>query len=371
MERTTIISGQNLRDMFEIATNWLEKSAADIDALNVFPVPDGDCGTNMLLTMRSSLEEAFRAADHDISAIAQAMAKGALMGARGNSGVILSQIWRGIAETLQDKETANSQDIAAALVRGSEMAYKGLSNPVEGTMLTVMREAAAAAQQLASDGSSDVIAVLEATVDASRDSVANTPNLLSVLKEAGVVDAGGEGLYTLFDGALRYLRGEAEEMKLRKPQLVVADIHAAGLPQMEVEPEVPYGYCTEFLLKGESLKPDEIRAKLEKKGQSVIVVGDEMAVRVHIHTLRPGTILNYASRVGTMHDVNIRNMDEQHQDFLKMQKERMPAINIATVAVVSGDGLAEVFRSLGVAGIVPGGQTMNPSTRDLLQTAEA
>ncbi len=372
MKQVATIGGQDLREMFAAATTWLEKSASDIDALNVFPVPDGDCGTNMLLTMRSSIEEAYRAPDRSVSAVAQAMANGALMGARGNSGVILSQIWRGLAQGLAEKESFTGSDLAEALLQASTMAYKGLSNPVEGTILTVVREASAAAQAQAASGNDDLISVMEATVSAANESVANTPSLLSVLRDAGVVDAGGQGLYTLLDGALRYLRGEVEQMQFRKPQMIASNIPlTARTPQMLAAEEVPYGYCTEFLLKGEKLDPDKLGTRLEKKGQSLIVVGDESTVRVHIHTLDPGNIIHYAASLGTMHQVSIRNMDEQHQDFLQMQKERMPATDMAIIAVVSGDGLADILGSLGVAATVPGGQTMNPSTKDLLQAIES
>ncbi len=372
MRQVDSIDGQELREMFDAATDWLEKSVSDIDALNVFPVPDGDCGTNMLLTMRSSIEDAYRAPDRSASAVAQAMAKGALMGARGNSGVILSQIWRGLAEGLAGKESFTGSDLADALIQASMTAYKGLSNPVEGTILTVVREASSAAQAQAASGNDDLISIMEATVSAANESVANTPSLLPVLREAGVVDAGGQGLYTILEGALHYLKGEIEKMQFRKPRIIASNIPlAARLPQMVAADEAIYGYCTEFLLKGEGLNPDKLSQRLKKKGQSLIVVGDDSTVRVHIHTLDPGNVIRYATTLGTMHQVSIRNMDEQHQDFLEMQKERAPAVEIATVAVVSGDGLSDVFTSLGASAIVPGGQTMNPSTKDLLQAVEA
>ena len=373
MKQIDSIDGQDLREMFAAATTWLEKSASDIDALNVFPVPDGDTGTNMLLTMRSSIEEAYRAPDRSASAVTQAMAKGALMGARGNSGVLLAQIWRGLAQDLAEKDSFTGSDLADALQQASEMAYKGLSNPVEGTILTVIREASSSAQACAAGGSVDLLSVMEATVSAAGESVANTPTLLPVLRECGVVDAGGQGLYTILEGALRYLRGEAEQMQFRKPQMIASSIPlVVRTPQMQAAEEVAYGYCTEFLLKGEKkFNPDKLRLRLEKKGQSLIVAGDESTIRVHIHTLDPGSVLRYATSLGTMHQVSVRNMDEQHQDFLEMQKERMPAIDMAIVAVVSGDGLADILGSLGVAAIVPGGQTMNPSTKDLLQAVES
>jgi len=372
MRQVDSINGQDIREMFAAATDWLEKSVSDIDALNVFPVPDGDCGTNMLLTMRSSIEDAYRAPDRSASAVTQAMANGALMGARGNSGVILSQIWRGLAQGLAGKDSFTGSDLADALLQASMTAYKGLSNPVEGTILTVVREAASAAQTQAASGNNDLISIMEAIVSAANESVANTPSLLPVLREAGVVDAGGQGLYTILEGALHYLKGDVEKMQFRKPRIIASSIPlVARLPQMVAADEVPYGYCTEFLLKGQGLNPDKLMLSLKRKGQSLIVVGDESTVRVHIHTLDPGNVIHYVTSLGTMHQVSIRNMDEQHQDFLEMQKERAPAIEIATVAVVSGDGLSDVFTSLGAAAIVPGGQTMNPSTKDLLQAVES
>ena len=371
MKQVKSISGQDLREMFAAATSWLEKSSAEIDALNVFPVPDGDTGTNMLLTMRSTMEEAYRAPDRSASAVAQAMAKGALMGARGNSGVILSQILRGLAQGVTEKELLNAVDLVNALQQSSAMAYKGISNPVEGTILTVIREVAEATQAQASSAGGDLVSVMEVAVDTASESVARTPHLLAVLREAGVVDAGGQGLYTILDGALRYLRGEMEQMKLRKPQIVASDVHATKMPQMIAAEEVPYGYCTEFLLKGDKIPTDKIRKRLEKKGESLIVAGDESAVRIHIHTLEPGDVIHYATNLGTVHQVSIRNMDEQHQDFLEMQKERMPATDTAIIAVVSGEGLTDILTSLGASAIVPGGQTMNPSTKDLLQAVES
>ncbi|MFC1921161.1 DAK2 domain-containing protein [Chloroflexota bacterium] len=367
MKQINSVGGRELREMIATATGWLEKSASDVDALNVFPVPDGDTGTNMLLTMRSSVEEALGNGNATVSEVSQLIARGALMGARGNSGVILSQIWRGLAQGLQDKVVCDGVDMAYALQQASDVAYRGISNPVEGTILTVIREASEAGKNQAESDNNDLIAVMEAVVSAASESVANTPSLLPVLREAGVVDAGGQGLYTILEGALRYLRGETEQMQFRKPQMITSNIpHSARMPQMNAEEEI-YGYCTEFLLKGEGLKPEKIKARLKKEGESLIVVGDETTARIHIHTTDPGKVLRYAANLGTMHQVNIRNMDEQHQDFLEMQKQRAPSVDIATVAVVSGDGLSEVFTSLGATAIVSGGQTMNPSTKDILQ----
>ncbi len=370
MKQVSSINGQEFKEMLATATGWLEKSASDIDALNVFPVPDGDTGTNMLLTMRSSIEEVYQSANSSVSSVAHATAQGALMGARGNSGVILSQIWRGVAVGLKGKKTITGKDLAVALNQASKTAYKGISNPTEGTILTVMKDAAAAAEEEA-EKTDDAITVLEAAVDAAGESVANTPRLLPALKQAGVVDAGGQGLLTILDGALRYLRGEAEQMQFRKPQIIASSVSGPAQRIFKSgDDEVPFGYCTEFLLKGEDLNPDAIRVRLQKKGQSLITVGDDTTVRVHVHTLDPGNVIRYATSLGTMHQVSIRNMDEQHQDFLQMQKERMPEVDIAIVAIVAGDGLGEVFASLGTTAIVPGGQTMNPSTKEILQAVK-
>ncbi|MFC1900922.1 DAK2 domain-containing protein [Chloroflexota bacterium] len=371
MKQIKSVGGREFREMLATAAGWLEKSASEVDALNVFPVPDGDTGTNMLLTMRSSVEEVIGNGNTSVSEVSEAIARGALMGARGNSGVILSQIWRGLAHGLQDKEVCNGIDMADALQQASDVAYKGISNPVEGTILTVIREASEAGKKQAESGDNDLISVMEAVVNAASESVANTPTLLPVLMEAGVVDAGGQGLYTILEGALRYLRGETEQMQFRKPQMITSNIpQSTRMPQMVLEEEI-YGYCTEFLLKGEGLKPEKIKTRLKKEGESLIVVGDENTARIHIHTTDPGKVIRYITNLGTMHQVSIRNMDEQHHDFLEMQRERAPSVDIATVAVVSGDGLSDVFKSLGATAIVPGGQTMNPSTKDILQAVKS
>ncbi|MDD5288764.1 MAG: DAK2 domain-containing protein [Dehalococcoidales bacterium] len=370
-KKVNTITGQELREMFAAATAWLEKNAPDIDDLNVFPVPDGDTGTNMLLTMRSSVEEAYRAPDHSASGVAEALAKGALLGARGNSGVILSQILRGMAEDMADKETINGADMARALGKASKTAYKGLSNPTEGTILTVIREASSAALKKSAGNGKDMVTVMEITVNTAKESVANTPTLLPVLKEAGVVDAGGQGLYTILEGALQYLKGETEQMQFKKPQVITSSIPLTlRLPEMIAADEVPYGYCTEFMLKGNDLDTEKIRTRLKKKGESLIVVGDKNTIRIHIHALDPGNVINIATGMGTIHQVSIRNMDEQHRDFVAMQKERSVTTDVATIAVVAGEGLEEVFTSLGVNSIVHGGQTMNPSTKDLLLAVE-
>ncbi len=365
MENT--LNGEGLREMFAAATNWLEKIVPDINALNVYPVPDGDCGTNMLFTMRASLAEAGRTADKSVSSVAQAMAKGALMGARGNSGVILSQIWRGLAKSLKTKVIINGKAFAEALCEAASTAYHALSSPVEGTILTVIKDTAdAASDEAFANGS--LVSVMEISVNAARSSVVRTPTLLSVLKDAGVVDAGGHGLYTLLEGALLYLKGETDG---RKPNLIDSGISKSVKPvQIEQSEEEAYGFCTQFLLTDDNLDVAQLRNQLQDMGKSLIVVGDNTTIRVHIHTPEPEKVTKLAATVGTLSDIDIRNMDDQHKDFLLMNRENA-ALGTAVVAVVNGDGIANVFSSLGVSAIIPGGQSMNPSTMDILQAVEA
>ncbi|MCK4403214.1 MAG: DAK2 domain-containing protein [Dehalococcoidia bacterium] len=368
---TKLADGKILRKMFALGTTWLEKCVPEINAINVFPVPDGDTGTNMLLTMHSAMQEAKQNTDSDASSVAKSMAYGALMGARGNSGVILSQFLRGLAKGLEGKTSFNSQDFAKALAEASQVAYEGIMHPVEGTILTVLKDAAKAADIAAKTDSENLLSVVETATEAARDSVARTPDLLPVLREAGVVDAGGQGLYVLLDGARHFLKGEADKMKGRKPQLVSANLPLASKMAPTAEVEVPYGYCLEFLLEGQKLNVSKIKKKLKKKGQSLIVAGNCSMVRIHIHSFKPGEILDYATHLGTLHQVKVNNMDDQYAEFIKIQKERMPRVDIAIVTIAAGDGFFEVFNSLGATIIVPGGQTMNPSVRELLKAVEA
>jgi len=351
--------------MLAMATAWLEKHTVAINALNVFPVPDGDTGTNMLLTLQAALKEIENASQRSLDSVAQAAAYGALMGARGNSGVILSQLLRGIANSLDKKRSFGPLEFAQAMVEASTMAYKGIIQPVEGTILTVSKDAAKAAMAAAQEGE-DLLTVLEKTVEAAKESVARTPTLLDVLREAGVVDAGGQGLFIILDGILRSLKGESIEMK--EPTEMVP----AGLPE---EAEMEWGYCTEFILQGKELNLAEVREKIASFGDSALAVGDERTIKVHVHTFDPGQVLSYASSLGVLSDIKIDNMQEQHREFLVLGEEAAKAAakeieGIATVAVVWGDGLIRVFESLGVKSVVPGGQTMNPSTQELLEATE-
>ncbi|MCX7838022.1 MAG: DAK2 domain-containing protein, partial [Anaerolineae bacterium] len=350
------------RQLFAASTAWLERHAAYINSLNVFPVPDGDSGTNMLLTMQAALKEVHASPEHSAGAMLKALAHGALLGARGNSGVILSQIIRGFARAIEKKDTINASDFAAALIEGARTAYKGVVKPVEGTILTVVRESADAAAH-----SDDLRWVWAKTVEAARASVVRTPMLLPVLKDAGVVDAGGQGLLVILEGALKYLNGEPLE-------LAAAGVGAQALEQMAREEG--WGFDIQFHIRGTNLDVDAIRERISSMGESALVVGDSSLVKVHVHAPTPGAILDYGCSVGTITNIIVENMQEQYIDFMAGQTAKPPitAEDIAgmtTVAVVAGGGMARVFESLGVGRIVTGGQTMNPSTQDILQAIES
>jgi DAK2 domain fusion protein YloV len=368
-----VCNGRELKLLLHAGTVWLRKHASQINALNVFPVPDGDTGTNMVLTMEAALEEINATADESAGAVAHAMAHGALMGARGNSGVILSQMFRGIASGLKGKKRFDGAEFAAALVEGSATAYKGVIQPVEGTILTVGREAAEAARAAVDEGVRDFFPVVERVVAATKESVAKTPLLLDVLREAGVVDAGGQGLYVILEGALKYLKGESMETDELIEPTPAAVVSAPGDGGMD------WGYCTEFVLQGQSIDVEELRERICAWGDSALVVGDKSTVKVHVHTFRPGEVISFAGDKGTLHNIKIDNMQDQHQEYLVLGEDAASAAadaqqevdGIAVVAVVSGTGLRQVFTSLGVNTIVPGGQTMNPSTQELLQAVES
>lgn len=372
MKHFMLATGKDLREMFSAGTAWLEKHASDIDAMNVFPVPDGDCGRNMFLTMRSAMEAADRIPVQDASSVSKAIANGAMLGARGNSGVILSQFLKGLANVLGGKENFNGQDLVQALEEATRTAYKAVSQPVEGTILTVTRDVAAAARIAADRKSDDLESMFEAIVKAAKESVARTPALLPLLAEAGVVDAGGQGLYILLEGALAYLKGEAAELVSRKIQPVTPPSPLAHeIIHSWSEAEEPYGYCTQFLVEGQELKSARIRKKLMKKGKSLIVVGDESNVRVHIHTFDPSGVLRYAQSLGVLHDVSIESMEDQHLAFVRRRRDKLPLLDIAVVGVALGKGMKEVFRSSGATAVVSGGQTMNPSVRELVTAVES
>ncbi len=357
-------SGIGLRRALEASTAWLERHVEIINALNVYPVPDGDTGINMLLTMQAALEELNSSPAQSASVVAHAVSYGALMGARGNSGVILSQLFRGLARSLDKKETFTAQELAEAMAEASAIAYQGVIKPVEGTILTVAREAADAAVAAAEENN-DLLYVLERTVTEARHSVARTPSLLQVLADAGVVDAGGQGLFVILEGALRLLQGRAVEAA---PEL-------AAPVDLKVFEGEEYGYDTQFVIQGERLNVEEIREAVAAMGDSVLVVGDSHTIKVHVHTEEPGTPLNYGAGLGSLSDIIIENMQQQYQEFIRDQVQPLPVAeelgDMAIVVVAPGAGLARVFESLGVSAVVPGGQSMNPSTQEILKAIES
>lgn len=362
-----VVDGPRLKQAFLASAAWLDVHCAAINALNVFPVPDGDTGTNMSLTMKAAVREMMAIPDHSAGAIMHALAHGALMGARGNSGVILSQIFRGMARSFDGKADFRVSDFVAAFQEGAATAYKGVIKPVEGTILTVIREAAEAAVRTGRE-TDDVIQFFEAVVAEARASELRTPTLLQVLRDAGVTDSGGEGLVMVLEGMLKAFKGEsveAEEQELAQAR----DIGA---------PEGGYGYDVQFLIQGRGLNVEAVRDQIARMGESTLVVGDETTIKVHVHVPDPGAVLTYGATLGTLSNVTIENMQEQYQQFLAKQSptQRLTVSTesvsgIATVAVVAGEGLVKVFESLGISSIVPGGQTMNPSTQDLLQAIES
>ncbi len=375
--RVTIeaLSGGQLRDMFAAAAAWLEKHTEAVNAINVFPVPDGDTGTNMYLTMRSVMEEAQRCPEEGAGAIMAAMSQGALMGARGNSGVILSQIIRGMTRAVGEAESVDAATWVKGLEEGAAGAYKAVTKPAEGTILTVMREASEAARQTFDSEGPDILGVMEVTLEAASQSLERTPTLLPVLAEAGVVDAGGKGLLVLLDGMTRHLKGEPMDVAAGVPEEQVGQEWLAVTSQLHGQEESLYGYCTEFLIGGKEMEPDSVRNRMLELGDSVLVVGDDRLVRVHVHTDDPGAALSHGTGVGSLLQVKVDNIREQADRFLEMHEgraevEAQPEA-ISTVAVAAGEGMASVFRSVGCTKVVTGGPTMNPSTRDIMDAVEA
>lgn len=359
--------GAALRRALIGGTLWLEKNAAVVDALNVFPVPDGDTGTNMLLTMRSAMNQVDGLSVDDLDQVAEAAARGALLGARGNSGVILSQIMRGLASSMLGRRSLDGPGLAAALEEAAQTAHRGVYAPVEGTMLTVMREAAERGRSAAQAGAT-AAEVLRAATEEARESVARTPLLLDVLRAAGVVDAGGQGLYFLLDGMLRFLEGRLEIDRVASAPVALGAAEYAATHVSEDQPI--YGYCTEFLLSGDALDVGAVRERIARMGDSTLVVGDPSMIRVHVHSFDPGAVLSYAAGLGTLSRIKIENMQEQHETFVRSRKAASQTGKVSIIAVAAGAGLTEVFLSLGAELVVPGGQTMNPSVEQLLEAVE-
>jgi uncharacterized protein len=383
-----LIDGLDVYRAIQAASASLHAHVAEVNALNVFPVPDGDTGTNMSLTLRAALDEVADPEHLTASGVFHRIAHGALMGARGNSGVILSQILRGFARALDDKADLTAADVAAGLTQSAETAYKGVMKPVEGTMLTVIREAAEAAQGALAVGG-DVQQVLEAALVEARASLKRTPDLLPVLAEAGVVDAGGQGLVRILEGVLAFIRGEP----IKPEGTAETNLEELAFGH-ELSHEDDYGFDVQFIIQGDALDVERLRADLSGMGESLLVVGDEQAVKVHIHSEHPGPILEYGIEQGTLSAIIIENMQLQYQEFVGAGRQAPPAqapqnavlpadrirsylgggrarSDVSVVAVASGPGIADVFTSLGADAVVSGGQTMNPSTQDLLSAIDS
>jgi len=365
--------GPQLLSGLTAAARWLEQHADAVNALNVFPVPDGDTGTNMALTLNGAVQDV--APDPSVAVVSEKVKYWAMMRGRGNSGIILSQVLRGMALGLDGHDLMGAPELAAALAQASVSAYRAVLKPVEGTMLTVIREASEAATAALASPDASALTVLAAATQAARESVDRTPTLLKTLADAGVVDSGGEGLFLILEGLLRHARGESIEYHAVTPPAAMSfeDIHGAD----------DFGYCTNFILRGERMPYDAIRVTLAEMGHSAVIVGDQRLIKAHIHVLRPGDALNYAMTFGALEQIEIANMDVQRQQLhQKSDKLRVTdgesshsspvtrhpslATEIGIVAVAPGAGFAEIFRSLHAGEIVGGGQTMNPSTEDLL-----
>ena len=373
------LDGRRFADMVQQGAAHLANNAKTVDALNVFPVPDGDTGTNMNLSMTSGAKEVKANASDHIGNVAAALAKGLLMGARGNSGVILSQLFRGFAKAVEGKQAVNSFEFAAALQAGVDTAYKAVMKPVEGTILTVAKEAARKAVEAAKK-ERDVIAVMEAALAEAKAALKRTPELLPILKEVGVVDSGGQGLVYIYEGFLAALKGEivsAARAEARMDDLVKMVHHQSAQSHIHTD-EIEFGYCTEFMVRFEPEKLAEhpfseetFRRELSQFGDSLLVVADDELVKVHIHSETPGEVLTYGQRYGSLINIKIENMREQHANIVGKEAKTLTGVAkeeakpYGIVAVAMGAGVAELFRSIGAHAIIEGGQTMNPSTEDI------
>lgn len=370
------LDGITFTQMVLSGAHHLTNNAKKIDALNVFPVPDGDTGTNMNLSMTSGANEVKRVNSKHISEVAQAFSKGLLMGARGNSGVILSQIFRGFAQGIEQKEVVTAKDFANAFDSGVKTAYKAVMKPVEGTILTVAKDAAKTAVKEA-ETEKNIVFLMEKVLTEAKASLKRTPDLLPVLKEVGVVDSGGQGLVTIYEGFLAVLKGEElpeqDAFDIDMDEMVNAEHHKTAQDFMDTS-EIEFGYCTEFMVKIEDEKTnehpfdeEEFRNELSEHGDSLLVVSDEEVIKVHIHAEYPGSVMTLGQRYGSLINMKIENMREQHTAIVGDKKEstRSEKAEYAIVTVAMGEGLTSLLESLGASVVIEGGQTMNPSTQDI------
>ncbi|MDI0272274.1 MULTISPECIES: DAK2 domain-containing protein [Bacillus] len=380
------LDGRSFAKMILAGAHHLSQNAQIVDALNVFPVPDGDTGTNMNLSMTSGAKAVEETNTDHIGKVGVALSKGLLMGARGNSGVILSQLFRGFSKHIEQKETIDAKEFALALQAGVDTAYKAVMKPIEGTILTVAKDAAKKAVAV-SAAEDQIDRVLELTIEEARASLDRTPDLLPVLKEVGVVDSGGKGLLCVYEGFLASLRGEELPPKSASlptlKELVSAEHHKSAQSHMNTE-DIEFGYCTEFMVKFEddkqSFDENAFREDLSEFGDSLLVVSDDTLAKVHIHAEQPGDVLSYAQRYGSLINMKIENMREQHSSIVNEEREHAPAApkapadekqRFGVVSVAMGEGIADLFKSIGASVVIEGGQTMNPSTEDIVTAIES
>ncbi|AOH54246.1 hypothetical protein ABE28_007755 [Peribacillus muralis] len=380
----TSLNGKRFAEMIIQGANHLAANAQMVDALNVFPVPDGDTGTNMNLSMTSGAKEVQNNVQDHIGKVGTSLSRGLLMGARGNSGVILSQLFRGFAKAIEHKSEINSEEFAQAFEAGVQTAYKAVMKPVEGTILTVAKDAAKQAVTSAARHR-DLIQVMEEIVTEANASLKRTPDLLPVLKEVGVVDSGGQGLVFVYEGFLAELKGEALPVRSEHgpsmDDMVSAEHHMNVQGHMSTE-DIVFGYCTEFMVRLESDKlanksfdEDKFRNDLSEYGDSLLVISDDEVVKVHIHSEQPGECLNYGQRYGSLIKMKIDNMREQHtaivgETHTPLQTKPATKDKYGVVSVAMGAGISELFKSIGAKSVIEGGQTMNPSTEDIVKAVE-
>ncbi|HHU5345221.1 TPA: fatty acid kinase catalytic subunit FakA [Staphylococcus aureus] len=371
------INGKLFADMIIQGAQNLSNNADLVDSLNVYPVPDGDTGTNMNLTMTSGREEVENNLSKNIGELGKTFSKGLLMGARGNSGVILSQLFRGFCKNIESESEINSKLLAESFQAGVETAYKAVMKPVEGTILTVAKDAAQAAIEKANN-TEDCIELMEYIIVKANESLENTPNLLAVLKEVGVVDSGGKGLLCVYEGFLKALKGEkveAKVAKIDKDEFVHDEHDFHGVINTE---DIIYGYCTEMMVRfGKNKKAfdeQEFRQDMSQFGDSLLVINDEEIVKVHVHTEYPGKVFNYGQQYGELIKLKVENMREQHREVIRKEqhtaKPKMETVETAIITISMGEGISEIFKSMGATHIISGGQTMNPSTEDIVKAIE-
>ena len=363
------INGKTLRDMIVSGANNLQNNKDLVDKLNVFPVPDGDTGTNMSLTISYAMKELAKVDNDEITNIGKALAKGSLMGARGNSGVILSQIIRGFTKSIEGKSELNTTDLANAFKNGSDTAYKAVIKPIEGTILTVVRESGEYAIKAAKK-EQDILTFLELVIQEANASLERTPELLKNLKDAGVVDSGGKGLVLIYEGMYQALKGSP----IVANEGGQTESVSVSTPQESINPEdIKFAYCTEFILESNKITDDKIRDIMLPYGDSLAVVGDEGVIKVHVHTNEPGSVLQEALKHGQLVTIKIENMKVQHENIVienQAAVSQEPTKEFGFIATSMGDGLANIFRDFGVDHIIEGGQTMNPSTEDFMKAID-